>query len=407
MQPAVSRKLGVMTVPELGMLVEWDVPIVMDDGVVLQANVFRPDDDATHPVVLSYGPYGKDLAFQEGYPDAWTAMVERHPDVVAGSSNRFQSWEVCDPEKWVPDGYACVRVDARGWGRSPGYVDPWGNREMVDLCDCIEWAGTRPWSSGKVGLLGISYYAVNQWQVAAMSPPHLAAMIPWEGFSDFYRELSYHGGIANDMKSVWYRRTVTTVQHGRGERGFVSSNTGELVAGPETHTYVDLEASRSDFPAEIDAHPLDDGFHRDRSAAFDRITVPFLSAGNWGGSSLHLRGNVEGFVRSASPQKWLEIHGREHWTEFYTDYGVGLQKRFFDHFLRKASTTAGTDCPRSCCGSEPSTATSSIAPRTNGPSRAPSGRTGTSIRSLRRWQPTSRPPSGTPRSPPWTSQGSR
>jgi predicted acyl esterase len=167
-----------------------------------------------------------------------------------------------------------------------------------------------------------------------MHPPHLAAMIPWEGFSDFYRELCYHGGIACDMKSVWYRRTVNTVQHGRGERGFVSANTGELVAGPETHTDADLASQRSDFPAEIDSHRLDDDFHRDRSAQFDRITVPLLSSGNWGGSSLHLRGNVEGFVRAASPQKWLEIHGREHWTEFYTDYGIGLQKRFFDHFLK-------------------------------------------------------------------------
>jgi predicted acyl esterase len=333
-QPAVGRKVSAKTVPGFGMLVEWDVPIVMDDGVVLRANVFRPDDDASRPAVLSYGPYGKDLAFQEGYPDAWAAMVERHPEVAAGSSNRFQSWEVCDPEKWVPDGYVCVRVDARGWGRSPGHIDPWSAREMIDLRDCIEWAGTQPWSTGKVGLLGISYYAVNQWQVAALSPPHLAAMIPWEGFSDFYRELSYHGGIASDMKSVWYRRTVTSVQHGLGERGRISYNTGDLVAGPETLTHSEMASHRSDFPAHVDHHVLDDGFYRERSALFEKITLPFLSAGNWGGSSLHLRGNVEGFVRAASRQKWLEIHGREHWTEFYTDYGIGLQKRFFDHFLK-------------------------------------------------------------------------
>ncbi|PEG34909.1 peptidase S15 [Mycolicibacterium agri] len=316
------------------MMVDWDVPITMDDGVVLRANVFRPDDDSAYPVVLSYGPYGKDLSFEEGYPDAWRKLVEDHPEVAAGSSNRFQAWEVCDPEKWVPDGYVCVRVDARGWGRSPGFVDPWSRREMIDLRDCIEWAGTQPWSSGKVGLLGISYYAVNQWQVAALNPPHLAALIPWEGFSDFYRELCYHGGIACDMKSVWYRRTISTVQHGLGERSFVSAVNGELVTGPETHTYTDLAANRTDFPAEIDGRPLDDSYHRERSAVFERITVPFLSAGNWGGSSLHLRGNVEGFVRAASRQKWLEIHGREHWTEFYTDYGIRLQKRFFDHFLK-------------------------------------------------------------------------
>jgi uncharacterized protein len=167
-----------------------------------------------------------------------------------------------------------------------------------------------------------------------LQPPSLAAMIPWEGFADFYRDLSYHGGIASDMKNVWYRRTITTVQHGLGERAAKNPNTGELVAGPETLTEEELEANRSDFPGDIDAHPLDDTFHRERSAVFDRITVPFLSSGNWGGSSLHLRGNVEAFVRAASQQKWLELHGLEHWTEFYTDYGVHLQKRFFDHFLK-------------------------------------------------------------------------
>lgn len=316
------------------MLIGWDVPIEMNDGLALRADVFRPEGDDAYPVILAYGPYAKGLTFQEGYPDAWRAMVESHSDVEAGSSNRYQAWEVCDPEKWVPEGYVCVRVDARGWGRSPGYIEPWSPREAQDLYDCIEWAGAQLWSNGKVGLLGISYYAINQWHVAALQPPSLAAMIPWEGFADFYRDLSYHGGIASDMKNVWYRRTITTVQHGLGERAAKNPNTGELVAGPETLTDEELEANRSDFPGDIDAHPLEDTFHRERSAVFDRITVPFLSSGNWGGSSLHLRGNVEAFVRAASHQKWLEIHGLEHWTEFYTNYGVRLQKRFFDRFLK-------------------------------------------------------------------------
>ena len=144
----------------------------------------------------------------------------------------------------------------------------------------------------------------------------------------------YHGGMLCQAVDVWYRRTITTVQHGLGERSFVSANTGELVTGPETLTDEELAANRADLRRRRRSHPLDDGFHRERSAVFDRITVPFLSAGNWGGAGRHLRGNVEGFVRSASSQKWLEIHGREHWTEFYTDYGISLQKRFFDHFLK-------------------------------------------------------------------------
>ena len=62
--------------------------------------------------------------------------------------------------------------------------------------------------------------------------------------------------------------------------------------------------------------------------------MPLLSAANWGGQGLHPRGNFEGFLRAASTQKWLEVHGIEHWTHFYTDYGRELQKRFFDHFLK-------------------------------------------------------------------------
>src|SRR5918998_2170449 len=231
------------------MRIDWDVAIEMDDGVVLRADVFRPDDDARHPVILSYGPYAKGLAFQEGYPNQWERMVSRHPQVEAGSSNRFQNWEVVDPEKWVPDGYACVRVDSRGAGRSEGRLDPFSPRETDDLAACIEWAAEQPWSSGKVGLNGISYYAMNQWHVASRSPRGLAAMCDWE-----------------------------------------------------------------------------------------RLDVPLLAAGNWGGHGLHLRGNVEGYVRGASAQKWLELHGLEHWTHFYTDYGVRLQKRFFGHFLKGEDT---------------------------------------------------------------------
>jgi len=75
-----------------GMRIDWDVAIRMDDGLELRADVFRPDDGARHPVILSYGPYAKGLAFQEGYPSAWQRMVAEHTDVAYGSSNQYQSW---------------------------------------------------------------------------------------------------------------------------------------------------------------------------------------------------------------------------------------------------------------------------------------------------------------------------
>ena len=54
-----------------GMRIDWDVPIEMDDGLVLRADVFRPVKEGRYPVILSYGPYAKGLAFQDGYPSAW------------------------------------------------------------------------------------------------------------------------------------------------------------------------------------------------------------------------------------------------------------------------------------------------------------------------------------------------
>jgi predicted acyl esterase len=319
-----------------GMRIDWDVPITMDDGLVLRADVFRPPAEGRHPVILSYGPYAKGLAFQEGYPSAWQRMVSEHPDVACGSSNKYQNWEVVDPEKWVPDGYICVRVDSRGTGRSPGYVDHFSPRETRDFYHCIEWSGVQPWSNGKVGLNGISYYGINQWQVASLQPPHLAAMCIWEGAADWYRDMTHHGGILNTFWANWYDMQVKTVQYGLGERGPRSRITGELVCGDVTLAEKELYDNRCDFGDDILAHPLDDAYHQARSAVWERITVPFLSAANWGGQGLHPRGNFEGFVRAASKDKWLEAHGIEHWTHFYTDYGVKLQKRFFDHFLKGA-----------------------------------------------------------------------
>ncbi len=316
------------------MHIDWDVPIEMDDGLVLRADVFRPDPDGSFPVILSYGPYAKGLAFQEGYPDQWRLMTSQHPDVEAGSSNQYQSWEVVDPEKWVPNGYAVVRVDSRGCGRSPGYVDVFSPRETDDLVACIEWAGTRAWSTGKVGLNGISYYAINQWHAASRQPEHLTAMCVWEGAADFYRDMTHHGGILSTFWANWYDMQVKTVQHGLGDRGAVSQVTGEPVTGDFNLSDDELARNRADLGADVRDHPVDDGFHRDRSHDWPKIDVPLLSAGNWGGQGLHLRGNVEGFVRSATEQKWLEIHGLEHWTHFYTEYGVGLQKRFFAHYLK-------------------------------------------------------------------------
>ena len=316
------------------MRIDWNVEITMDDGLVLRADIFRPIDDGKYPVILTHGPYAKGLSFQEGYPSAWQRMVDEHPDVPAGSTNKYQNWEVVDPEKWVPDGYVCIRVDSRGCGASPGYVDHFSPRETEDYAQCIQWAGVQSWSNGKVGLNGVSYYGINAWQVASLQPSHLAAMCVWEGATDWYRDMTHHGGILSTFWANWYDMQVKNVQHGLAERGPKSQVTGELICGTKSLTDDELAQNRCNFGEDILEHPLDDDYHKKRSAVWSKITTPLLTAANWGGQGLHPRGNFEGFMRASSEQKWLEAHGLEHWTEFYTDYGIALQKRFFGHFLK-------------------------------------------------------------------------
>ncbi|MGH2938431.1 MAG: CocE/NonD family hydrolase [Solirubrobacterales bacterium] len=317
------------------MRIEWDVELEMDDGVVLRADIYRPVADGRYPTIASMGVYGKGLPFQAPpYDKLWEQMCEKYPDVPAGSTNKYQAWEVVDPDKWVTDGYAVARIDSRGAGRSEGRMDCFTGREAKDFHDCIEWIAEQDWSNGNVGLTGISYYAVNEWRAAALAPPALKAICPWEGANDWYRDTTHHGGIHCTFLGKWFPEQAQIVQHGLGSRGPVNPNTGVQITGDVDLDEDELRANRGDIETEVRTHEFDDKYYRDRSTDLSRVKVPVLSAGNWGGQALHNRGNFRGYLHAASDQKWLEVHGGEHWTIFYTDYGRGLQKRFFDYFLK-------------------------------------------------------------------------
>jgi len=320
-----------------GMMIEWDVPIEMDDGAILRADVFRPADEGSYPVILSYGPYGKGKSFENGYPLFWKRMLHDHPDILGKSSGRYMVYELVDPEHWVPDGYICVRVDGRGTGRSPGLLDLSSAREARDTYQCIEWAARQPWSNARVGMNGISYYAMNEWQVASLRPPSLAAICVWEGLSDLYREPAYHGGIYTPFVDFWFRAVLAT-QYGVGDRGPRNANSGQFVCGDVNLSEAELAANRVDYGALMRAHPFFDDFFRGRDLDFSKIDLPLLSAGNWGGHGLHLRGNTRGFERAASEQKWLDMHDDTHFSLFYTEWGRNLQKRFLGHFLKDEDT---------------------------------------------------------------------
>ena len=183
-------------------------------------------------------------------------------------------------------------------------------------------------------MLGISYYASNQWRVAGMHPPHLAAIIPWEGQNDRYRDSGYHGGILCEFQQRWAKHQVVNIQYGRGEKAKKNPNTGESVAGP-TLSEEEMARNRVDAFEELKKHPFDDEWHRSRSADLSLIRIPLLTCANWGGQGIHPRGNFNGYTETpADTPKWLEAHGDSHWSLFSSGYGLALQKRFFDHFLK-------------------------------------------------------------------------
>ncbi|QKX63132.1 uncharacterized protein TRUGW13939_10300 [Talaromyces rugulosus] len=319
------------------MIIKRDVSIPTSDGLVLKADVFRPDEEqseSTSPVIMTMGPYGKGVEYKTGYTAQWNWLFKNRSDILAGSTKSYMAWETIDPEIWTSWGYAVIRVDSRGAGRSPGIIDIFSPREILDFYEAIEWAGVQEWCNGKVGLLGISYYAINQWLVSALQPPHLAAMIPWEGCSDMYRETYRHGGIlSNTFNESWFAKQVITIQHGN-TNGYQDPWLKEKSTGPETLAEEELQANRV-IPIQnpLARHLLDD-WYRERSPDWSRVVTPLLSSANLAGFGLHGRGNFEGFTRAASRQKWLEVHPGRHDEAFYLDHSIQLQKRFLDYFLK-------------------------------------------------------------------------
>lgn len=317
------------------MIFEKNAAITLRDGAVLRANVFRPDTDERVPVLMTHGPYGKDAHFADAFKPQFEELKRLYPGLdTDGSTGHYLRWEVPDPERWVPWNYAIVVVDSRGAGESEGKLAVWSPQEVEDYHDCIEWAGVQAWCNGKVGLLGISYYAMNQWQVAATRPPHLAAICPWEGASDFYRDASHHGGIfGNAFFELWFPKQILSVQHGNGQSPYLDRDTGTVSTG-EPLSEEQLRANRTDIIEAFRTHDLIDGWYRERTADLSKIEVPVLSAGNWGGMGLHLRGNVQGYAGAGSAKKWLQMHGGTHWESFYLPQYVAMQKRFFDCYLK-------------------------------------------------------------------------
>ena len=139
--------------PRYDLAVDKDVEIPLRDGVRLRADVFRPKASGRFPALINIGAYQKDKL--------WVP-----PPDLEEEANRYMNWETVNPLWWVPRGYAAVRVDTRGSGKSPGQTDPFSLQEALDFRDAIEWSACQRWCSGRVGTIGISYFAMTQWLVA-------------------------------------------------------------------------------------------------------------------------------------------------------------------------------------------------------------------------------------------------
>lgn len=303
------------TVPEYrksiedGMLVERDLAVELRDGVKIYVDLFRPVDEAPAAPLIAWGPYGKHghTNYSQSFPMA---------SVNDAYLSKHTGFEAPDPLYWVPRGYAVINVDPRGTWHSEGTATYLSPEEALDFYDVIEWAGVQAWSNGKVGLTGVSYLTSAQWRVAELSPPHLAAINPWEGWSDTYREVVRHGGIPET--SFW---------------PYLPTRWGNSVTQVE-----DLAAETAD-------HPFYDDFWQSKSARLSKISVPAFVVASWTDQALHTRGTLEGFKKIASEQKWLMVHGRKKWAHYYEPACVEKLQIFFDHFLKGADNEL-TDWPK-------------------------------------------------------------
>jgi predicted acyl esterase len=280
-----------------GMLIDRDVEIATRAGHTVQADVYRPASGEPAGVLIAWSPYGK-------HDPAPIGKIYPASGVLPEHMSDLTTFEGPDPEFWIPRGYALVIADIPGTWYAKGPATYMSPEEAEDFYDLIEWSGVQPWSNGKVGLTGVSYLTVSQWRVAELNPPHLVAINPWEGWSDTYREVARHGGIPETSfwPYIWERW---------------GASTGQI----------------EDLEKETNEHPFFDDFWASKASKLERITVPAFVVGSWTDQGLHTRGTLEGFRKMSSAQKWLYVHGRKKWAQYYLPENVELQAEFFDHFL--------------------------------------------------------------------------
>lgn len=279
-------------------LLERDVPVTLRDGVTIYTDVFRPVAEGRYPAIMAWSPYGKEVGGQ---------MLDDVPGrsgVPLNATSGLEKFEGPDPAYWVAKGYAVVNPDKRGAYMSEGNLLYWGHEDALDGCDVIEWIASRPWCNGKVGMSGNSWLTVSQWFIAAEQPEHLAAIAPWEGFCDHYRESGTRGGIPTPEFPEMIAETF-------------ASNGGRL----------------EDQPRMIVEKPFMCDYWQDKAAKIENIHIPAYVVASYT-NSVHTHGSFAGFRRLGTSEKWLRVHNTNEWYDYYTPENVEDLRRFFDRYLK-------------------------------------------------------------------------
>lgn len=221
----------------------------------------------------------------------------RQPGPVSFSA--LTTWEAPDPAWWVAQGFAVVNADLRGCGTSDGTGRLLSRQEAEDTADIIGWAADQPWSDGRVVMSGVSYLAISQYAAAALRPPALKAIVPWEGFTDAYRDLAFPGGVR--------------------EKGFLRLWSTEVRRS--TRQAYDIMAMG-------DSHPLRDEFWQSLTPDLAAIEIPMLVCGSFSDHNLHTRGSFRAFSETSSPVAHLYTHRGGKWATYYSAPARAAQLAF-------------------------------------------------------------------------------
>ena len=293
--------------------IDHDVEIIVRDGCRLYVDVYRPADiDEPMPAIVGWSCYGKKYSALSMLPiTVWKCCVK--DEDLSG----LEKFEGLDPLKWCPRGYAIISVDSRGTGNSDGQIPIMGSQDSEDAYDVIEALSKMSWCNGKVGMAGNSALAIIQWSTAQLQPPSLAAIAPWEGAGDLFREQFCRGGV------------------------FSMSNFDLII-----DKIIKGNSGVEDFAEMYRRSPIANAYWNDKRADMTKIKCPvFISGSDF--SSIHTMGSIRGFLEVPHDQKWLRWSSHQEWYELYCDHQADRELHdYFDFFLKDISNDFVKSTPK-------------------------------------------------------------